>query len=332
MIMKALITGANGFVGSNLVRELLKENYEVYCLVRKTSNVKLLAGLKVSYLYGSIDNKSSLMEAFNSLKTDFPEYIIHCAGVLKGRTREDFFSVNADGAKNLVEACLPYKEKIKRFVYISSLAASGPATMTNPRREADLPNAVSYYGQSKLAGESELKKFSSKMPTTILRPTAVYGPGDKGIYTYFKLINSGIMPNAGNMEMEISVIFVEDLVRSILFVMGKKEAEGETYFVSDETVYKLKEILDEIKKALNKKTFPLIIPDFLLYIVAVISEFIAGLFGKATFLNRQKYLEIQQKGWVCSTDKLNQLGFKQEYDLKRGVEKTVIWYRKNNWI
>ncbi|MDD5772311.1 MAG: NAD-dependent epimerase/dehydratase family protein [bacterium] len=330
--MKVLITGANGFVGSNLVRELLKKNYKVYCLVRKTSSVKLLSGLNISYLYGSIDDKSSLENAFSSLKSDFPEYIIHCAGVLKGRTREDFFSINAEGAKNIVEACLLYKEKIKRFVYISSLAASGPATKINPRKETDTPNAISFYGQSKLAGEGELKKASSQIPITILRPTAVYGPGDKGIYTYFKLINSGIMPHAGNMEMEISVIFVEDLVKAILFAMEKKEAAGEIYFVSDETVYKLKEILSEIKKTLDKKTFPLVVPDFLLFFVAIISEFISGLFGKATFLNRQKFLEIQQKGWVCSTDKLKQLGFKPEYDLKRGVEETVKWYRENGWL
>lgn len=330
--MKVLVTGSNGFIGSRLVCELLKRNYKVVCLIRRSSDLKLLSGLNVSYLYGSIDDKSSLIGVFRSFKTDFPEYIVHCAGVLKGRTREDFFSINAGGTKNLVEVCLPYKEKIKRFVYISSLAASGPATMENPRREKDTPNAISYYGQSKLAGEEELQKFSYEMPITILRPTAVYGPGDRGIYTYFKLINIGIMPNVGNMDMEISVIFVEDLVRSILFVMEKKEAEGEIYFVSDETVYKLKEILKEIKKALNKKTFSLIIPDFMLFIVAVISEFIAGSLGKATFLNRQKYLEIQQKGWVCSTDKLKQLGFKQEYDLKRGVEETVKWYREKGWL
>jgi nucleoside-diphosphate-sugar epimerase len=319
-------------VGSNLARELLKKNYEVYCLVRKTSKVELLSGLNVFYLYGSIDDKSSLKSVFSSLKADFPEYIIHCAGVLKGRTREDFFSINAEGTKNLIEACLPYKEKIKRFVYISSLAASGPATMINPRKETDTSNAISFYGQSKLAGEEEIKKFSLQIPITILRPTAVYGPGDRGIYTYFRLINSGIMPIVGNMDMEISVIFVEDLVRAVLFAMEKKEAEGETYFVSDETVYKLKEILEEIKKGLNKNTVPLTIPDFLLFIIAFISEFVAGLFGKATFLNRQKYLEIQQKGWVCSTDKLKQLGFKPGYGLKRGVEETVKWYRKNGWL
>ncbi|MFH1288859.1 MAG: SDR family NAD(P)-dependent oxidoreductase [bacterium] len=330
--MKVLVTGANGFIGSRLVRELLKRNYEVVCLVRKTSNIELLSGLNVSYIYGSIDDKSSLIDSFNAIKDDFPEYVIHCAGVLKGRTREDFFSVNAGGTKNLIEACLPYKERIKRFVYISSLAASGPATIKNPRVEIDTPNAISYYGQSKLAGEEELKKVSSQIPITVIRPTAVYGPGDRGVYTYFKLINSGIMPVVGNMEMAISVIFVEDLVKAVLFIMEGKGAEGETFFVSDETVHRLKEILAEIKSSLNKKTIPLVIPDFLLFGVAVVSEFVAGLFGKATFLNRQKFLEMRQKGWVCSTDKLKKLGFRPEYDLKRGVEETVRWYRENKWL
>lgn len=332
LTMKVLITGANGFIGSRIVYELLKRGCEVVCLVRKTSNIELLSGLNVSYIYGSIDDKNSLKETFKSFKSDFPEYVIHCAGVLKGRTKKDFFSVNADGTKNLIEACLLYKERIKRFVYISSLAASGPSTRENPRRETDAPNAIGYYGQSKLAGEEELKKVSSQIPITILRPTVVYGPGDKGVYTYFKLINSGIMPVVGNMEMEISVIFVEDLVKAVLWTMENKSAEGETFFVSDETVYKLKEILAEVKNSLNKKTIPLVIPDFLLFGIAVISEFIAGLFSKTTFLNRQKILELRQKGWVCSTDKLKKLGFKPEYDLKRGIEETIRWYRKNNWL
>ncbi|MEW6086796.1 MAG: NAD-dependent epimerase/dehydratase family protein [bacterium] len=330
--MKVLVTGANGFIGSRIVEELLKKNYEVSCLVRKTSNLSFLSHLPVSYVYGSVDNKSSLVDAFGSFKGDFPGYIIHCAGVLKGRNREDFFSVNAEGTRNLIETCAVFKDKIKRFVYISSLAASGPGTIQNPRKEADIPNAISFYGQSKLAGEEELKKFSREIPITIIRPTAVYGPGDRGIYTYFKLINSGIMPFVGNMEMEISVIFVEDLVKAVLFIMESKEAEGETFFISDGTVYKLKEILTEIKKALNKKTIPFFIPDFLLYFIAFISEFTTELFGKATFLNRQKFLEISQKGWVCSIDKLKKLGFTPEYELKTGVKETIRWYRENGWL
>lgn len=330
--MKVLVTGANGFIGSRIVCELLNRGCEVVCLVRRTSNIELLSGLSVSYIYGSIDNKSSLVDGFNSISGDFPEYVIHCAGVLKGRTKEDFFSINADGTKNLVEACLPYKERIRRFVYISSLAAAGPATRENPRRETDVPNAIGYYGQSKLAGEEEIRKVSSQIPMTILRPTAIYGPGDRGVYIDFKLISSGIMPVVGNSEMEISVVFVDDLVRAALFVMENKNAEGETFFVSDETVYKVKEVLAEIKKSLSKKTIPLIIPDFLFFVIVVVSEFVAGLFGKTTFLNRQKFLEMRQKGWVCSTDKLRKLGFKPEYDLKRGIEETIKWYRENNWL
>lgn len=330
--MKVLVTGANGFIGSRIVKELLKKKYEVICLVRKTSDLSLLSGLPVSYIYGAIDKKSSLIQAFGSLKGGFPEYIIHCAGVIKGRTREDYFPVNAEGTGNLAEASSAFSDKIKRFVYISSLAASGPGTMENPRKEEDKPCAVSFYGMSKLAGEEELKKFSSHFPITILRPTAVYGPGDRGIYTYFKLIDSGIMPFAGNMEMEISVLFVEDLVKAVLFAMENEGAGNETFFVSDEAVYKLKEILAEIKKVLNKRTVKLIIPDFLLYAAAFISEFAAGLFGKTTFLNRQKYIEISQKGWVCSINKLKKLGFKTEYDLESGVRETIKWYRENGWL
>lgn len=330
--MKVLVTGANGFIGSRIVAELINKKYEVICLVRKTSNIELLSNRPVSYLYGSIDNKSALQEAFSSLENGFPGYVIHCAGVVKGRTKEDFFSVNADGTKNLVEACLPYRANIKRFVYLSSLAAAGPGTKADPRREADTTNAISYYGQSKFAGEEELKKFSAQIPITIVRPTAVYGPGDRGIYTFFKLINSGIMPIAGNMDMEISVIFVEDLVKAVLFTMENKDTAGETVFISDGTVYTVKEILLEIKKALHKKTVPLIVPDFLLYFIAVVSENISGLFGKSTFLNRQKCLEISQQGWVCSIDKLINLGFKPEYDLKSGIQETVRWYRNNGWL
>lgn len=104
---KVLVTGANGFVGSHLVERLLDKRYQVKCLVRKTSNLRWLSGLEVEYAYGNISDKNSLKEAVKDV-----DLVFHSAGLTKAKTREEYFKANAEGTKNLIEACL---EKIQRY-------------------------------------------------------------------------------------------------------------------------------------------------------------------------------------------------------------------------
>ena len=155
--MKALVTGATGFIGSHLVEELIKKGYGVTCLVRKTSHLKWIEGLDVTILCGDCEDEGSL----DHLPPDF-DYIFHLAGLTKARKDEDFFCVNARGTENLMKAISTKVPGLKRFIYLSSLSATGPSNNGTPLNETTVPKPVSSYGKSKLEGEGVIARYKDR--------------------------------------------------------------------------------------------------------------------------------------------------------------------------
>ena len=158
-----LVTGATGFIGSHLVRELirLKEeknlSEEIVCLVRKTSDLASIDGLKVKLAIGDLKDKNSLIPAVKGAK-----YIYHLGAELHTICRQRFLDTNVNGTRNLLEAAKEYsQETLKRFLFVSSQAAVGPAADENPIDETHAPKipAVSWYGESKMEAEKVKEKF-----------------------------------------------------------------------------------------------------------------------------------------------------------------------------
>jgi nucleoside-diphosphate-sugar epimerase len=238
---RVLITGANGFVGSHLVERLLDRGYQVKCLVRKTSNLKWLSGLKVEYVYGDISIKDSLKDAVREV-----DIIIHSAGLTKAKNREEYFKANAKGTRNLVEACLVVNPKLQMFIYISSQAASGPGEDERPKDEAAPCRPVSDYGGSKLEGEKIVSEYSSKLPVTIIRPPAVYGPRDTDMLGFFKVVKYGFRISFGKGESYISLVYVKDLADGIILAVENPKAIGQIYFIADDRVYSWREAFNII--------------------------------------------------------------------------------------
>ena len=326
--LRVLVTGANGFVGSHLVEGLLDKGYQVRCLVRKTSNLKWLSGLKVEYAYGDISEKDSLKEAVRNV-----DIIIHSAGLTKAKTREEYFKANAEGTRNLMETCLKENPKLQRFVYISSQAATGPGEDEQPKDEAAPCRPVSYYGESKLEGEKIVTGYSSKFPVTIIRPPAVYGPRDTDMLGFFKVVKNGFRISFGKGESYISLVYVKDLVDGILLAAENTKAIGQTYFIADDRVYSWREAFHIIAGALNKKTVPLRIPKSIVFLLAFFSENFYRLIGKTPAFNTQKAKEITQRYWGLNVSKAkSELGFIPKFTLERGAAETVRWYKENGWL
>lgn len=325
---KALVTGANGFVGSHLVEGLLSRGYQVTCLVRRTSNLRWLSGLKVDYVYADIIQKESLKNALKNV-----DFVFHVAGLTKAKNKDEYFRANYQGTKNLIEACAEDNPHIKRFVYISSQAAVGPGKDRRPLDETSPCNPVTDYGKSKLEGEKIVLEYSSKLPVTIIRPPAVYGPRDTDILGFFKIVNKGFKTMFGRGESYVSLCFIEDLVQGIILSAESPKAMGQIYFIADDQIYSWREAFQSIAKVLNKKTIPVRIPKAFIYIIAFVSENIARLFGKPASLSIQKAKEITQRYWLCDVSKAKrELGFSPKYHLEEGAKKTVRWYREKGWL
>ncbi|OGW30927.1 MAG: hypothetical protein A2X54_04695 [Nitrospirae bacterium GWF2_44_13] len=323
MNMKTLVTGATGFIGSHLVEELLKRGYSVTCLVRRTSNLQWIDGLNVRLIYGDCAIKESLLNA----AADF-DYIFHLAGLTKAANEKDFFSANALGTENLINAVIEKNPAVKRFVYLSSLAAAGPSCNGAPSKETGEPKPVSAYGRSKLEGERIVMKHKSAIPVTVIRPPAVYGPRDKDFYIFFKLLKKGISLSWG--ECYYSLLYVDDLVRGAILSAESKTAEGEIFYLSDGRIYSNEEITEAIALTLESKPVRLKIPKSLMPVIAGIGQ---KLGNQGNIINKDKIRELQHSYWTCdSTKSRNELGFIPNVGIKEGIKWTADWYRIHQWL
>ena len=320
--MKALVTGATGFIGSHLCEELVRRGYEVTCLSRSTSNLKWIENLEIRLVKGDCTLPESLLDIVDGF-----EYVFHLAGLTKARCDDEFFCINARGTENLLRAVAEKNPKVKRFVYLSSLAAVGPSKNGTLLREDSPPLPVSNYGRSKLEGETAVLRYRDLMPVTILRPPAVYGPRDKDLLVFFKMIKKGIFPNWG--KCYYSLLYVDDLIQGIIASAENKKAEGKIYFLSDSKVYTDEEIAAEISSVLDVKVMRLRVPKFIMPLFAFLGEKIS----ERGIINRDKIRELRHAHWICDAKKAREeIEFLPKVGLKEGIKWTADWYMIHRWL
>ena len=326
--MKVFMTGATGFVGSFLAETLMQADHEVRCLVRKESNLRWIADLDVDCYYGSLYDTNSLIRGMEGC-----DVIYHVAGVTKARTEDEYFRGNYEGTKNVTDAAFKHKKKISRFVHVSSQAAVGPSPTIIPIDETHPANPLTYYGKSKWAAEEYVQSIIGKMPVTIVRPPAVYGPRDTDILEFFRTVKFGLIPQLGGTDKYLSLIHVKDLARGIMVAGEHEKSVGNTYFLTSPEPYSWEEISRITLNILQKKGFRVPVPVPLIKTVAAVSEGLASLTKKPALVNKQKVIEMEQDFWTCSPDKAKkELNFEAEIGLENGIRETLIWYKEQKWL
>jgi nucleoside-diphosphate-sugar epimerase len=329
---KILITGASGFIGSFLVEEAIKHNHEVYAGVRNASKLTYLKDSRIRFFKADLADKEAIKSSLAQVgKFDF---IIHNAGITKTCKKNDFEKVNYQYTRNLIEALYETNTIPKKFIQISSLAVFGPGDekTLKPINLTDTPRPVSYYGKSKLKTEQYIKSLKD-FPYLIFRPTGVYGPREKDYYVMYKSIKQGLETYINTSKQHISFIYVKDLCRLVIGALDSN-ITCKSYFVSDLKEYTSYEFNWLIKRMLNKKTITLVIPGFLVKIIAFLNEKTSCfLFGIIPTLNTEKYKEISHINWLCnSSDLVKDFGFKPEYDLGKGIREAIEWYKKEGLL
>ncbi|MCK5833585.1 NAD-dependent epimerase/dehydratase family protein [bacterium] len=323
--MRILVTGGTGFVGSHIVDRLCEEGHRVVVAIRESSNLR--------WLNKDAERIIAPMERLDALKTVLPKMdaVVHCAGAVRAKRKSDFFKTNLLATVKLAELCSQYASGLKRFVFISSQAAGKPGRDCEVINETTMECPVSSYGCSKLEAERALRSFSSLFPVTIIRPPMVYGPRDKDVYTFFKMISKGIILFPGDPERQFSAIYVKDLAEAVSVSLDFKN-DFSVYFIEDGQTYTWRKFTSAIARELGKRTLSIRLPKFSLITVSGLARGLSLINRKPPLLSLEKAYELS-KNWVCDGSLFRyQANWEPHYNVKHGIAETIEWYKKNGWL
>ena len=326
--MKAIVTGGTGFIGSHLIERLRQKDYQIVCIAKDAMYSSVLADPHIEVISSNLNDplpwKSILSKA---------DYFYHLAGVTRAKTNNDYYEGNYLTTKNLIVHCRHYGKNLKRFLYVSSLAAAGPCDNGYPLDEQSPCNPISHYGKSKLLAEQEMIKLRGLIPFTIVRPSAVYGPRDRDMFKYISMINLHFQPLIGLKRKWLNLIYVKDLVEGIIQLTENPQATDEIFFLGNEKANSTQEIGDAISLALNCRRLKVTVPVAMVYGIGGLLEIIGKLTRQYVFFNIQKVREGCQISWDCSVEKVkSMIGFQPKISLVDGMFHTCQWYRENGWL
>ena len=317
--MRALVTGASGFIGRRLASTLAERGHDVVCLVRPTSDIQPLKGLPLRFVVGDLGDPSSLAAAVADR-----DHVFHLAGVIQALDEPAFEAANADGTRRLVEACLLRAPAIERFILVSSIAAAGPSPADRPMNEDDAPCPVSAYGRSKLAAERAVLEAGACLPVTILRPPNVLGPGSRELDRAVQLIRKRIVPEIGDERPRTSLIDVDDLVEAMILAASHPGSVGRTYFVTDGRAYAWSEITAAVAEELGIRGLVIRLPFGFQIIAARLAEAASRLSGRSPLLTREIVRAGHDHFWIYNAAKIGrELGFRPKYGLRDSVRRAV---------
>ncbi len=331
--MKILITGASGFIGSFIVEEALKQGFETWAAVRRSSSREYLQDPRIHFLELDFSSEEALSKALDGHEF---QYVVHAAGVTKCLHSDDFMRVNCQGTVNLVNALLALRMPLRRFVYLSSLSVFGAIKEQQPYhdiKETDTPRPNTAYGKSKLEAERFLDSIGNNFPYIVLRPTGVYGPREKDYFLMAQSIARHVDFSVGYKRQDITFVYVRDVVQAV-FLCLERGMSGRKYFLSDGHVYQSATFSNLIHEELGCPWWLRIkAPVALLRLITLAGEYWGRLTGKMTVLNNDKYNILRQRNWRCDIEPAcDELGFKPAYNLERGTRETIKWYKEQHWL
>ena len=301
------LTGATGFIGGVLARRLETIGWQIRALVRPASLGARYAGTATQWIEGDLEDLDSLRRLVNN-----DVYaVVHCAGAVRGASQAQFDGVNVDGVARLVQAARE-QHRVPRFLLISSLAAREPH--------------LSPYAASKRQGEDTLATASGNMNWAVLRPSAVYGPGDKELLPLFRWIGRGIAPILGSRSARFSLLYVEDLAESVVQWLNSDTNERRAFELHDghPDGYAWHDVVDTVARLYDRHVFRIQVPVVILRLLAGLNLGAAQIFGYAPMLTPGKVRELSHSNWVGDNDALTrETGWAPRVSLAEGLQRTL---------
>jgi nucleoside-diphosphate-sugar epimerase len=320
-----LLTGATGVVGSHAAEAFARDGFRVRALVRSQARAHPLDTIGVETAQGSLEDRQALEQACQGMET-----VVHLAALTHARSASEYEAANVAGTRRLLDAAIG--AGVKRFVYLSSLAASGPAIDGRGVRATDAARPLTEYGRSKLAGERVCQEAAGRIEVAILRAPAVYGPRDTDLYHFFKLARRGVIPVPTGGARPLQMVHVSDLARALVLAARADGVTG-VYHIAEARAYTWEEVGRLVGDAVNRRVRAVPVPAALIAGLAALSEAAAAVVGRSSIFNRDKARELLAPGWLCETEAARAaLNFEAAIPLAEGLRTTAQWYREQGWL
>jgi nucleoside-diphosphate-sugar epimerase len=318
------VTGGTGFVGSHLVDTLCAAGIEPRVLVRDPKAPRWIGEDPVQWFAGSLADREALNRLVEGAGT-----VIHLAGVLRAASEGQFDAGNRQGTANLVDA-MGEGARSARLVHVSSLAAAGPSPTPQGIGPDAAPAPISWYGQSKLAGEREAATWNGDGGWVILRPPAIYGPRDSDVFEFFRMASRGVVALPGG-ERWLTVAWVGDVVTSI--VAAAAGGAGGICHLGDPNPMRLDDLVATLCDAGGVHARVVRVPPLLVSGAGAVGSALQRLGLRRIALTSDKSRELLARHWTAETaDSLEALGIKTSKAFREGAETTWHWYRNQGWL
>lgn len=307
------LTGASGFIGRHLVREFAQAGWRVRLLLRRDPVIEEWRDVHPQIVPGSLGDRAALERLVEGATA-----VVHLAGLIKATTQREFLAVNRDGAATvaaIARAVVP----TTHLLQISSLAAREPQ--------------LSDYAASKRAGEDAAREAFGA-PITVLRPPAVYGPGDRESLVFFQLARQRLVPLLGSVDARAAMIHVRDLCRLIVaLAAGAPRDAVLTAADARPDGYRWEEVLGTAARAVGNGSPRFVRPALALLRAVALAGDAGRLLGSANMLSSQKLRELRHPDWAVSAQELASVeGWTPQFGLEEGFADAVAWYRTAGWL
>ena len=328
--MRAIVTGATGFLGSHLVDQLVARGHRVVSIGRPESDRRWLDGRPVEYVPCGVHDEPALTRV-----CDGADVVFHFAGCNHAPSAHELCRLNVEGTAAVMRAAAAHGPAAPHVILASSIAAVGPCRGDVPLSAETVPRPVSLYGSSKLAAEAVVHSYAGRVPATILRLPSVYGPRDRGLYKLFRLLRRGVAVTVGAWDRRVSLIYVRDLTAGALAAARATRFPGAApiYYLTHPEPVSWEGFAHIAGQALGREPILVSVPRVLADAFAWCAERWAAVRGRSASLNRGRVGEIAQRRWVCDGSRaVAELGFRPAVSLEEGVRETVEWYRAERWL
>lgn len=326
---KVLVTGATGFTGTVLVKKLLQQGLDVRALARQSSNLKPFEGLDITWFRGEVYDQKTVEMAMEGV-----EYVFHVAAAFREAksTEQDYRNVHLVSTQHIVHEALKNPD-FKRLVHVSTMGVHGH--IPNPPGDENSPfSPGDGYQRTKVEAEEWLREFTREQPFpfSIIRPCAIYGPGERRLLKLFKMAAGKIFPILGNGKCWYHLVHVEDLTNAIILAATEEKALGEAFIIGAKDPIQLEDMAAIIAKEYGTKLRIVRLPIGPFFLLGDICEAVCRPFKIEPPIYRRR-VAFYSKDRNFSTRKMQDvLGYQPLWSNEDGIIESARWYRDNNWL